>query len=43
MGSPAREIKVAQRMGVHLHNLPEYAKKISELEEEINKLKEKFK
>ena len=43
MGSPAREIKTAQKIGVHLHNLPEYAKKISELEEEINKLKEKLK
>jgi UDP-3-O-[3-hydroxymyristoyl] glucosamine N-acyltransferase len=42
MGSPAREIKVAQKIGAHLHNLPEYAKKISELEEEIKKLKEKL-
>jgi UDP-3-O-[3-hydroxymyristoyl] glucosamine N-acyltransferase len=43
MGSPARDIKTAQKIGVHLHNLPEYAKKISDLEEEINKLKEKLK
>ena len=43
MGSPAREIKTAQKIGVHLHNLPEYAKKISELESEIKKLKEDFK
>ena len=43
MGSPARDIKTAQKIGVHLHNLPEYAKKISELEKEINKLKEKLK
>jgi UDP-3-O-[3-hydroxymyristoyl] glucosamine N-acyltransferase len=43
MGSPARDIKTAQKMGVHLHNLPEYAKKISELENEINTLKEKLK
>ena len=39
MGSPAREIKTAQKIGVHLHNLPEYAKKISELESELKKLK----
>ena len=40
MGSPAREIKTAQKIGAHLHNLPEYAKKISELEKEIKKLKD---
>lgn len=40
MGSPAREIKTAQKIGVHLHNLPEYAAKISELENEIKKLKD---
>ncbi|MBE0538120.1 MAG: UDP-3-O-(3-hydroxymyristoyl)glucosamine N-acyltransferase [Ignavibacterium sp.] len=43
MGSPAREIKTAQKIGVHLHNLPEYATKISELESEIKKLKESLK
>jgi UDP-3-O-[3-hydroxymyristoyl] glucosamine N-acyltransferase len=43
MGSPAREIKTAQKIGVHLHNLPEYAKKISELESELKKLKDDLK
>ena len=43
MGSPAREIKTAQKLGAHLRNVPEYAKKISELEEEVKKLKEKLK
>ena len=39
MGSPAREMKSAQKVSAHLQNLPEYAKKISELESEIKKLK----
>lgn len=43
MGSPAREMKVAQKISAHIHNLPEYAKKISELESEIKKLKEDLK
>lgn len=43
MGTPAREIKSAQKVGAHVQNLPEYAKKISELEIQINQLKEKLK
>lgn len=39
MGSPAREIKTAQKIGAHLHSLPSYAEKISELEKEIQLLK----
>jgi len=40
MGSPAREMKIAQKINAHIHNLPEYAKKISELEGELKKIKE---
>lgn len=40
MGSPAREMKTAQKISAHIHNLPEYAKKISELEDELKKIKE---
>ncbi len=40
MGSPAREMKIAQKINAHIHSLPEYAKKISELESELKKIKE---
>jgi UDP-3-O-[3-hydroxymyristoyl] glucosamine N-acyltransferase len=40
MGSPAREMKIAQKINAHIHSLPEYVKKISELEGELKKLKE---
>ncbi len=38
-GSPAKEIKTAYKLESHIRNLPEYAKKISELEKEIKNLK----
>ena len=43
LGSPAREMKTALKVSAHIQNLPEYAKKISELESEIKKLKEELK
>ncbi|MCU0342768.1 MAG: UDP-3-O-(3-hydroxymyristoyl)glucosamine N-acyltransferase [Ignavibacterium sp.] len=43
MGYPAREMKVTQKINAHTHNLPEYAKKISELESEIKKIKAELK
>jgi len=43
LGSPAREMKIAQKINAHIHSLPEYAKKISELEGELKKLKENLK
>ena len=43
LGSPAREMKIAQKINAHIHSLPEYAKKISELESELKKLKENLK
>jgi len=43
MGSPVREMRTAQKLSAHIHNLPEYAKKISELENELTKLKENLK
>lgn len=42
LGAPAREIKTAQKLYAHYHNLPDYVKKINELQEEIKKLKEKL-
>lgn len=41
-GSPAKEVKTAFKLESHFRNLPEYAKKISELENEIKKLKEQI-
>lgn len=38
-GSPAKEVKTAFKLESHIRNLPEYAKKISELEKEIKNLK----
>jgi UDP-3-O-[3-hydroxymyristoyl] glucosamine N-acyltransferase len=38
-GSPAKEVKTAFKLESHLRNLPEYVRKISELENEIVKLK----
>lgn len=38
-GSPAKEIKTAYKLESHIRNLPEYAKKISDLEKEIKNLK----
>ncbi|HEX9251809.1 MAG TPA: UDP-3-O-(3-hydroxymyristoyl)glucosamine N-acyltransferase [Ignavibacteriaceae bacterium] len=43
MGYPAREMKTTQKINAHIRNLPEYAKKLSELESEIKKLKEDLK
>ncbi len=43
LGSPAREIKIAQKINAHIHSLPEYSKKISELEGELKKIKENLK
>ena len=43
MGYPAREMKVTQKINAYTHNLPEYAKKISELESEIKKIKAELK
>lgn len=42
LGSPVRDLKTAQKLNAHVHNLPNYAQKISELQEEIKKLKEKL-
>ncbi len=38
-GSPAKEVKTAFKLESHIRNLPEYVKKISELEAEIKNLK----
>jgi UDP-3-O-[3-hydroxymyristoyl] glucosamine N-acyltransferase len=38
-GSPAKEIKTAFKLESHIRNLPEYVKKISEMETEIKNLK----
>jgi len=38
-GYPAKDIKTAYKLESHIRNLPVYAKKISELENEINYLK----
>lgn len=42
LGSPVRDLKTAQKLNAHIHNLPNYAQKINELQEEIKKLKEKL-
>ncbi len=42
-GSPAKEIKTAKVLEVHIRNLPEYSKRIKQLEDEIIKLKELLK
>lgn len=42
LGSPVRDLKTAQKLNAHVHNLPNYAQKITELQIEINKLKEKL-
>ena len=41
-GSPAKEVKTAYKLESHIRNLPDYAKKISELEGEIKSLREKI-
>ncbi len=41
-GSPAKEIKTAFILESHIRNLPEYVKKISQLENEIKMLKEQI-
>jgi UDP-3-O-[3-hydroxymyristoyl] glucosamine N-acyltransferase len=41
-GSPAKEVKTAFKLESHIRNLPEYVKKISELENEIKNLKAQF-
>lgn len=38
-GSPAKEVKTAFKLESHIRNLPDYVKKISELEKEIKNLK----
>lgn len=42
LGSPVKDLKTAQKLNAHVHNLPNYAQKINELQEEIKKLKEKL-
>ncbi len=42
-GSPAKEINTALRLEAHLRNLPAYAEKIKELEEQVKFLKEELK
>ncbi|MDY0082160.1 MAG: UDP-3-O-(3-hydroxymyristoyl)glucosamine N-acyltransferase [Ignavibacteriaceae bacterium] len=42
LGSPVRDLKTAQKLNAHVHNLPDYAQKIIELQGEIKKLKEKL-
>lgn len=39
-GSPAKEFKTAKLIEAHSRNLPEYSKRIAQLEEEVKKLKE---
>ena len=41
-GYPAKELKTAYKLESHIRNLPEYAKKITELEKELKMLKEKL-
>ncbi len=41
-GSPAKEIKTAFKLESHIRNLPEYVKKISQLENEIKMLKKQI-
>jgi len=42
-GSPARELKTAKIVEAHSRNLPDYYKRITRLEDEVKKLKEKLK
>lgn len=42
LGSPVKDLKTAQKLNAHVHNLPNYVQKINELQEEIKKLKEKL-
>lgn len=42
LGSPVRDLKTAQKLNAHVHNLPNYAQTLKELQEEIKKLKEKL-
>lgn len=41
-GSPAKELKTAFKLESHIRNLPEYARKITELENEIKLLKQQL-
>lgn len=41
-GSPAKDIKTAFKLESHIRNLPEYVKKISDLEDEIKNLKKQI-
>ncbi len=41
-GYPAKELKTAYKLESHIRNLPEYSKKIIELEKELKMLKEKI-
>ena len=41
-GSPAKELSTALRLEAHLRNLPEYAERIKELENQIKALKEEI-
>ena len=41
-GYPAKELKTAYKLESHIRNLPDYAKKITELEGEIKSLREKI-
>lgn len=41
-GSPAKELKTAQRLEAHIRNLPDYAQRIKQLEDEIKLLKEQL-
>ncbi len=41
-GSPAKELKIAKIIEAHSRNLPDYYKRITQLEEEVKRLKEKL-
>jgi len=41
-GSPAKELKTAKIIEAHSRNLPDYYKRITQLEEEVKRLKEKL-
>ena len=42
-GSPAKELKTAKLIEAHSRNLPDYSKRITQLEKELKMLKEKLK
>jgi UDP-3-O-[3-hydroxymyristoyl] glucosamine N-acyltransferase len=42
-GSPAKELKTAKIIEAHSRNLPDYYKRITQLEDEVKKLKDKLK